>query len=235
VVNQFLALWRVGFAVGLQSCRAVRLLCNFTSNPENLRSHLMFLRSIACDYRPGATLLANGYGTHVSSQAIQKSTIALSFLRLIACDCRSSFSAAWTALVLMFGSFFIYGIIGMNLFSGLLWHCSNADLPKAPMYNREECEAQEGLVWKNRPFHFDNILEAWNTLFSVWTGSLNPIWTWTMNIRDADTCPDRDCVDQAPQTDGSLLAPFVFFASFMLCVILALFRDFRIRKCRTCP
>ena len=128
----------------------------------------------------------------------------------------ASLTAAWTALVLMFASMFLYGIIGMNLFSGLLWHCE-LDGEELDLH-RTECEAAHGEeAWVNRPFHFDNILEAWNTLFSVWTmAGWTTVWEWTMNIRDPELCPRRNCVDMAPQADGNLLEPFLYFSTFII-------------------
>ena len=68
-----------------------------------------------------------------------------------------SLSAVWTALVLMAASFLAFGIIGMNLYSGLLWHCVEA-LDR----DRKECEAA-GLTWGNRPFHF-GVVSVWHEL-----------------------------------------------------------------------
>eukprot|EP01043_Picozoa_sp_COSAG02_P110854 COSAG02_NODE_46988_length_344_cov_1.061224_1_plen_99_part_10 len=55
-----------------------------------------------------------------------------------------SLSAVWTALVLMAASFLAFGIVGINLYSGLLWHCLG-DL----QLDRKECDAA-GLPWVNR-------------------------------------------------------------------------------------
>lgn len=94
----------------------------------------------------------------------------------------ASLAAAWTAILLMFASFLIYGIVGMDLFSGLLWHCADEDDPNEQglFRSRAECE-QAGKEWVNRPFHFDNMAATLNTLFSTWTtAGWTNIWYWTM-------------------------------------------------------
>lgn len=104
--------------------------------------------------------------------------------KTIANGLAASISAAWTAILLLCACFFVYGIIGMNLFSGLLWHCEGADDDGPDDFgfflSRNECE-QAGKEWVNRPFHFDNILATWSTLFSVWTmAGWTTVWYWTM-------------------------------------------------------
>eukprot|EP01046_Picozoa_sp_COSAG06_P006102 COSAG06_NODE_283_length_18377_cov_8.509301_6_plen_2777_part_00 len=123
-------------------------------------------------------------------------------LRLMVNSFLASLTAVWTVFVLMAGSFLAFGIVGMNLFSGLLWRCIGAE-----QSNRVECEAA-GLSWENRPFHWDNLIEASNSLFSVWTlQGWSEMWYWTI---------DTTYVDQAPSKDFSATASFLFFATFIM-------------------
>lgn len=113
-----------------------------------------------------------------------------------------SLSAVWTALVLMAASFLAFGIVGMNLYAGLLWHCVEAlDL------DRNDCEAA-GLTWENRPFHFDNIVGSSIAMFSVWSlQGWTTLWYWAMDATE---------VDFAPEKDSGTVSAFVFFASFIM-------------------
>jgi hypothetical protein len=113
-----------------------------------------------------------------------------------------SLTAVWTALLLMAASFLAFGIVGMNLFAGLLWHC-----PEAIQLDRAECTAA-GLPWENRPFHFDNIVESSISMFSVWSlQGWTTLWYWTMDATE---------IDEAPRKDYDITTPFLFFASFIM-------------------
>jgi hypothetical protein len=113
-----------------------------------------------------------------------------------------SLSAVWTALVLMAASFLAFGIVGMNLYSGLLWYCLG-DL----QLDRKECAAA-GLPWVNRAANFDNIIESSISLFTVWSlQGWTTLWYWAMDVT---------YVDEAPAKDSGTLTAFVFFASFIM-------------------
>ena len=147
-------------------------------------------------------------------------------LRLMMDAFLRSLTAVWTALLLMAGSFLAFGIAGMNMYSGLLWHCVQ-DM----QLNRKECE-DSGLSWENRPFHFDDIVESSITLFSVWSlQGWTEIWYWAMDVT---------FVDEAPEKDYAALSAFIFFASFIMWNSLMLTNlftsmlcDFFARKCCT--
>ena len=113
-----------------------------------------------------------------------------------------SLSAVWTALVLMAASFLAFGIVGMNLYSGVLWHCAeNLEL------DRRECEAA-GKSWENRPVNFDNIISSSIAMFSVWSmQGWTTLWYWAM---------DATYVDEAPAKDYGTVTAFCFFASFIM-------------------
>eukprot|EP01052_Picozoa_sp_SAG31_P012413 SAG31_NODE_725_length_12546_cov_34.366857_5_plen_2399_part_00 len=115
----------------------------------------------------------------------------------------SSMAAVWTVLVLMVVTFVVYGIAGVFLFAGKLWHCENNS-----MSDRTSCELA-GLRWINRPFHFDNIVEAWGSLFIIWSmQGWTSIWFWLIDA------PAE--VDSAPTRDNSSLSASIFCISFIL-------------------
>lgn len=99
----------------------------------------------------------------------------------------SSMVAVWTVLVLMLVTLVVYGIAGVFLFAGTFWHCEG-DLA----LGRVACEAA-GFRWANRPFHFDNIVEAWSSLFIIWSmQGWTYIWFWAMDAVKTHT-HTRNC------------------------------------------
>ena len=61
-------------------------------------------------------------------------------------------------------AFTSFGIVGVSFFGGRLFRCAE-DVSLA----RQDCVAA-GFSWTNQDFSFDNIFEAWQSLFFVWTG-----------------------------------------------------------------
>jgi voltage-dependent calcium channel L type alpha-1D len=103
---------------------------------------------------------------------------------------------------LTFGSFLMFGIISMQLFSGTLWYCQeNIALDKAG------CE-ELGNTWQNHYFHFDNIFASLGTLFIIMTKQ-----GWTDIYL---TCTDATQIDEAPQTDRNAVFAAPFFLIFIM-------------------
>eukprot|EP01051_Picozoa_sp_SAG22_P005135 SAG22_NODE_297_length_12786_cov_3.360290_4_plen_2527_part_00 len=115
----------------------------------------------------------------------------------------SSMVAVWTVLVLMAVTFVVYGIAGVFLFSGLLWHCEG-DVA----LGHTACDAA-GFQWINRPFHFDNIVESSSSLFIIWSmQGWTSVWFWAIDSAEE--------VDMAPSLDQASLSASVYCISFIL-------------------
>ena len=102
------------------------------------------------------------------------------------------------SLVLIFCMFFMFGVLGISLFSGKFARCNDNSV-----LNRLECHgvfhdhSNHNLliprVWNNPPLHFDNIAAALKALFEVVTGKgwLKVLYS-AMDITDVDLQPRRD-------------------------------------------
>ena len=73
-------------------------------------------------------------------------------------------------VVLLLLFFMVFGILGLNLFSGLFYSCNDATVP-----NKAACVGTfvgaggilKPRVWSNPPYSFDSIGEAFLALFEV--------------------------------------------------------------------
>ena len=110
--------------------------------------------------------------------------------------------AVWTSIFMIMASFLVFGIIGISTIGGRLWYCE----PFAEL-NKVECIAHDG-EWLNRPYHFDNIVEAAKSLFIVWS-----MQGWTPILFHAS---DATEVDMAPEHDSNRWPAFAFFSTFMI-------------------
>jgi hypothetical protein len=108
-------------------------------------------------------------------------------------------------LALQASTFLVFGILGINMFSGQYYRCiENVKL------DRVDCEAS-GLAWKQYEFNFDDIFEAMASLFVCMT-----IEGWVEVMRIGMDTPSGSCVDCAPVPNYSASVAFAFFASFMV-------------------
>jgi hypothetical protein len=92
--------------------------------------------------------------------------------------------------------FLSFGILGVNLFSGLFKRCETIDGDASDqfLFNREQCEAEIGMIWQNPDVaNFDNIFYALLTLFSLFTMELWPDALYrSVDISSVDEAPIRD-------------------------------------------
>ena len=72
----------------------------------------------------------------------------------------------------------IFAIMGVNLFKGLFFYCSNPTDQSIEVVDQETCESAGGL-WINTQMNFDNSPRAFLTLFESMTteGWLNPMFS----------------------------------------------------------
>ena len=73
----------------------------------------------------------------------------------------SSLGAITNVIVVMFVVWFMFAVLGISIFSGQLYECENPNIETL-----EECQI-EGYSWNNNEFNFDNIFEAFLSLFVV--------------------------------------------------------------------
>ena len=73
----------------------------------------------------------------------------------------SSLGAITNVVVIMFVVWFMFAVLGISIFSGELYECENSLIETA-----EEC-TRAGYSWKNNEFNFDNIFEAFLSLFVI--------------------------------------------------------------------
>ncbi|KAI6201313.1 Voltage-dependent calcium channel T type alpha-1 [Aphelenchoides besseyi] len=59
--------------------------------------------------------------------------------------------------------FIIFGILGVQLFKGMMYHCVGADI--ANVTTRADCEADPRNKWTNQRYNFDNLGQALMSLF----------------------------------------------------------------------
>ena len=105
-------------------------------------------------------------------------------------------------LALQGTGFIVFGILGINLFSGKYYRCvENIHLDKSA------CDTS-GLTWERYTFNFDNIGESCCTLFICIT-----IEGW---VKLARIGMDTTHVDLAPLPNDTGGVAFAFFAAFMI-------------------
>ena len=108
-------------------------------------------------------------------------------------------------LALQATSFLVFGILGINIFSGQYYRCI-----EEIKLHRWECDAA-GLSWERYEFNFDDIWEACASLFVCMT-----VEGWVYVMRIGMDTPDGVCEDCAPEPNRSASVAFAFFASFMI-------------------
>jgi Ca2+-binding EF-hand superfamily protein len=129
----------------------------------------------------------------------------------------AAFPSVSAILALQFTSFIVFGILGMNLFMGKFYRCTNNI-----HLDRVECETLYGAdAWQNSEYNFDNIFESSASLFVCmsiegWIKLLRMgMDSTTMSIPVDKECADEAC-NLAPKQDDSALGAFLFFAGFMI-------------------
>ena len=71
----------------------------------------------------------------------------------------SSLSAILNVIIILFVVWFMFAVLGVSIFSGKMYTCQNE------LYESEvEC-LEAGFSWVNAPSNFDNVLEAFSSLF----------------------------------------------------------------------
>lgn len=112
-------------------------------------------------------------------------------------------------LALQASTFLVFGILGINMFSGQYYRCI-----EDVKLHRAECE-RSGLTWERYEFNFDDIFEAMASLFVCMT-----IEGWVEVMRIGMDTPSGNCLveglDCAPEPNRSASVSFMFFASFMV-------------------
>ena len=108
-------------------------------------------------------------------------------------------------LALQASTFLVFGILGINMFSGQYYRCV-----EEIKLHRVECETS-GLTWERHEFNFDDVFEAMASLFVCMT-----IEGWVQVMRIGMDTPAGTCVDCAPDPNYSADVAFAFFASFMV-------------------
>ena len=121
----------------------------------------------------------------------------------------SAFASCFAVVLLSLALFGVFGIIALNLFSGLLWACTESALDKAQCVGNHynELGVWAPRSWLRRASNFDDIFNSFQTLFEVST--LNG-WGATMLAT-----MDATAVGQAPARDAMPLAA-VFFIVFVI-------------------
>lgn len=127
----------------------------------------------------------------------------------------TSLSSISTLLMLLIFMWTAYSLIGMQLFSGLLWYCDDPDFPQGAYrwgdnntdgsYLNEPCEsyvdANTGNVvtrpgkWVNSVYHYDNIFDSFVSAFVI------SLEGWSDQMRATMDIPDRP--DYQPTTNNS--------------------------------
>lgn len=123
----------------------------------------------------------------------------------------SSFNAIFNVIIVLFVIWFMFAILGVSLFAGKLYECEN------PLLETENECIQAGFKWINSEANFDNILEAFLTLFVV---SLLELWNEIMYA-----CIDARDVGLSPKRDNNISASyyFIFFIFIVSFYFLKLF------------
>ncbi|KAK3595510.1 hypothetical protein CHS0354_021609 [Potamilus streckersoni] len=112
----------------------------------------------------------------------------------------------------------IFGIVGVQLFSGKFYKCQNKDgikLNRSEVANKTQCEEMEragrNVTWTNAPINFDNVLNSYLALFQVATYK-----GWVDIMNDAI---DIMGLDQQPEREVSIY----FYLYFVLFIIFGSF------------
>lgn len=105
-------------------------------------------------------------------------------------------------------SFTSYGIVGVSFYGGRLYRCTE-DLS----LGKQDCVAA-GHSWENRDFSFDNIFEAYQTLFFVWTSD-----DWARIVHACMDAPEL--IGQPPSRgEGSDFSLYFYWISFIVTSVL---------------
>ena len=101
-------------------------------------------------------------------------------------------------------SFTSFGIVGVSFFGGRLYRCSeDVTLAKADCIDAD-------YSWENQDFSFDNIFEAWQSLYFVWTGD-----DWGRIVHACMDAPPK--FGQAPKRGARLeLSLYLYFIAFLV-------------------
>ncbi len=89
--------------------------------------------------------------------------------------------------------FFIFGVIGIQLFGGYLFYCDRTNLgSEVKIVTAFDCMNMGG-DWRDRDVNFNNIFSAILTLFELFTGkSLTNLYKFLPDVTDIDLEPVRD-------------------------------------------
>jgi hypothetical protein len=108
-------------------------------------------------------------------------------------------------------AFTTFGILGVSFFRGRMFRCGD-DIS----LDQVECEAAYPGAWQNPDFSFDNIFDAYRTLFYVWTGD-----DWGRIVHACMDQPEK--IGQPPSPGESKgLVIYVYFIAFLICCVFML-------------
>ena len=111
-------------------------------------------------------------------------------IRVIISSVYKALPAIGNVLLFCLLCWLIFGILGMNLFGGKFYSCTNPELK-----TKAACEAstEPGVEWVNPSAHFDNVLQAIVTLFQVATLSgWTDIMFNSMDVTHIDEAPQKN-------------------------------------------
>lgn len=105
-------------------------------------------------------------------------------MKIVVTALLDSLAAIFNVFIVIIVFWLIFAIIGVGLFAGKLYCCSNILFT-----TRQECE-ESGFAWKNSRFNYDNIAEAMITLFVVISQESWPdLMDQGIDARGIDLCP----------------------------------------------
>ncbi|EDV27710.1 uncharacterized protein TRIADDRAFT_21513, partial [Trichoplax adhaerens] len=127
-------------------------------------------------------------------------------LKLVVQTLFSSLKAIGNIVIICVAFFVIFGILGVQLFSGKFYYCKATD----DVENKTQCVEQYGLSeWVNRPYNFDDLVNASLSLFVI---SSKDGW---MDITYHGI--DARGVDLQPKKNHNVVV-LLYFISFLLLV-----------------
>eukprot|EP00854_Cymbomonas_tetramitiformis_P007283 gene7283-8672_t len=166
-------------------------------------------------------------------------------VRIVIYSLVQSLAAMFHVMIVCFLFFFIFGILGVQLFAGTFYKCAiNEDATNlreglttltdddVVMYDKVECLELGYAEWKNSYLNFDNVMNAMLTLFCV-----SKMDAWLDVLHDS---LDATSPDKAPKHDNNPAA-FFFLVAFICTVGFALvnlfigvvFHEFTVIKARS--
>ncbi|CAG9327585.1 unnamed protein product [Blepharisma stoltei] len=149
-------------------------------------------------------------------------------LRTIMNSLYRSFSMLFNIFLMAVLNYFMFGIIGVILFKGSFYNCSDFNIQ-----TKQDCTGEfwnggnyEKRVWRDSDYNFNNIFSAINALFQISTLENWPIYLY--NSVDA-VGPDKAMKRDYNQLASLYIVGFTFFIIFFIAnlYIGALYKNFK--------